>query len=128
MIIYKPSDRIPIKLGDLTVVLSPLTFEQKADVYDLQMKAGKGKQDDTSILRKAMAYSVKDLKGAKSWDGKEFTLNWENGKLCNDCIEVLMGLPDSKSLVKAIGAIVRGEDIKSIGVKLADKGGAPKNV
>ena len=127
MIIYRPSDRIDIELGDLIVTLSPLTFEQKSDVFETQVKAGEQVQDQTKSSRKAIAYSVKDVKGAKSWDGEDFSLEFEGGKLSSDCVDVMMSIPDTAELIKAIGTIVRGEDIKTSGVKLVKKAGAKKN-
>ena len=129
MILYKPSDRIPIELGEFTVTLAPLDFAAKSDVFEAEMKGGKETFSHVDYIKKSIAYSVKKLDGPehKLWDGKKFQLEFEGDKLTNDCVEVLLDLPGNTNLIKAINAIGKKEDLKKAGVKLAQKGGASKN-
>lgn len=108
MIIYKPTDRIPIKVGALVLTLAPLTFEQKKVVFsDIKQRAGKQIVDETQAARKALKYSVKDLSGAKDWSGSEFKLKFDNqGNLLDSSIDALMGLGDCGKIMDSVAKIM----------------------
>ena len=108
MIIYKSTDRIPIKIGALGLTLAPLTFEQKKTLFsNVKQRAGKPVEDVEDAAKKALKYSIKEIKGAKQWDGSDFKLNFDNqGNLIDSCVEALMNLSDSGKIMDSVSKIM----------------------
>ena len=90
--IYRVTDRIPLKIHDLEVTISPLTRMQKIDVElsatgDNLVKAG------LNAASLAIKYAVKDVKGLKDADGTDYKLSLDpNGVLTDECVDDLMNM------------------------------------
>jgi len=100
-VVYRVSDKIDIKIGSVTVSLSPLNYKVKADMQAYVMA---GKPMDAAVL--ALKNGVKDIKGLKLSDGSDYPLEFEDGIVKDSCIDDLLNIPESEQLnVIAIGLI-----------------------
>lgn len=112
MIIYRTSDRIPVKIGDvLTVWLSPLTVEQRARMFSTAVKMQAGAEQEDAIKAAAMSikYSVKGIEGdLKNIDGSDYQLEFDpDGSLTDECAEELLQLDGSDKLVRICGHFLK---------------------
>ncbi len=92
MIIYPPSYRIPVKLGDVTFWLSPLTFGAKQEVHAcVKMKAGEEVGDVDRRLYTVLKLSLRDVEGLKLPDGTPFVLEFDpSGAVTEDAMAVVL--------------------------------------
>ena len=101
MKIFRVTDRIPVKIGELTFWLSPLKWEHKIAVSNaIQLKSG-----DTHITtmqaKTTIKYSVKAVDGIQNHDGTPLVLDLdESGALTDDSVEDLLQLEQFPVLVK----------------------------
>lgn len=104
MIIYRPSDRIFLKVGGATIAIAPLTHRQKTILLSLtQVVKGKVVSDigerSFQVLQQAIR-SVEGLPELKYPDGSLVELKWENELLTDESVEVILQfLGTSKSQV-----------------------------
>lgn len=98
--IYKMSDRIKIKIGDVEFKLSPLNLDQKAEITEAMSKGRRG--DTKSMIhggRLLIKYSVKGVNGLQNQDGSAYSLNFENGILNDETSDELLNLDFAETLL-----------------------------
>lgn len=98
MKLYKTTDRIKVKIGDLEVSISPLTYEQKIEVQTILSNSSK--PDDIykgSLL--AMRYGIKEIKGLELTDGSKYELNFDEGILTEECAKELLNIEMNAELM-----------------------------
>lgn len=121
MIVYRASDRIPVKIGPLKFELSPLTSDQKAQVLSIDItEGGVTKQDQVKQAKLAIKYCVKSVSGIELADGKPFKIKLgEDGCITDDDLEVLLSIDYAPQLVKICGiwAIDRVREVEADGVE-----------
>jgi hypothetical protein len=108
--IYRPSDRIVVKIGDVTFKLAPLTLHQKTEVQAAMIE-GKGKlniRDLTRGIALALKYSLKSVQGIVDSDGNQYQLSQENGILTDECIDDLMNMEISNQLAMIASNMATG--------------------
>lgn len=91
--------RIPVKIGDVTFVCSPMTAPQQAEVLSyVQNQGGEIKADRYKQMRFALKYSLKDIKGV-SMGGKPFKLKFdEAGAVSDESLDLISQLGQEKML------------------------------
>jgi len=90
MKIYRKTDKISIDIDDVTIKVSPLTYEHKVIVQDQMLQAATGDvKAGLEGAKLAIKYSLKELSGAELADGTPYELELENGVLSDDCVEDL---------------------------------------
>lgn len=108
--IYKTSDKIPVKIDDITVKVSPLTYSQKIEVQDLMAKAVTEKSMkyamEGTIL--AIKYSLKSVEGLKDTNGESYQIEIEDKKVSDDCIDDLLNMKYSQKLSAVCASLVHG--------------------
>ncbi len=113
--IYKRSDRVVVKIDEVTVKLAPLSLDQKTQIQHA-MILGRGKGDIKEATRGialAMKFSVKALEGVEDSDGNPYVLQFEaDGGLTDECIDDLMNLELAKKLTMVSVAMVNGVPTK----------------
>lgn len=114
-IIYKTTDRIPVKISDITVFISPLTYAQKEEIQNAFMQ---NKVFEASRL--AIKYAVKKLDGVSLSDGSSYTLELENGALTDGCVDDLLNMSQSQKLAMVCSTLVG-----SIPTQILDDRGNP---
>ena len=92
MKIYSLTDKIPVKIGDITISISPLSTIQKAEIQGLMLKTVKDPENTLPAMQASnlcVKYSLKEIKGVEMADGTSFGLQFEDGVLTDDCVEQL---------------------------------------
>lgn len=109
--IYKRSDRIAVKIDEITVKLAPLSLDQKSEIQQL-MLTGRTKAD-LKLLTKGIAlsikYGLKSVEGIEDSDGNPYKLSLDsNDQLTDECVDELMNLELSKKLSLVCAGLVNG--------------------
>lgn len=108
--IYRRSDRIAVKVDDITVHLAPLTLHQKTDVQQA-MIAGRMQTDIKEASRGialSIKYAVKGIDGVECADGKPYTLEFNGDDLTDACVDDLLNLELVQKLAMICGALANG--------------------
>lgn len=125
MIIYRLTDRIPVKIAKLTFWIAPLSFEQKSNLLDCKkMEAGKEVVDGGKRAKLALQYAIKKVDGLKCSDGTDYALKMdEAGNLSDESVDELSGLNCLGPLVSVCLGLMNGvSDMKVEGVEINLKG------
>lgn len=108
--IYRTSDRIPVRIDDIEVKLSPLSRHQKAEVTKLISGFSRGDITSTQegvVL--AIRMSLKEIKGVEYSDGTPYKLEFdEEGLITEECIEELLNLEMSQKLTMVCSNLMTG--------------------
>lgn len=109
--IYKRSDRLSVKIGDLTIKLAPLSVDQKTElqIAFLNGKLNQDLQSMTKGLILSLKYSIKDIEGLVDSNDQPYKLKMdEQGNLSDESIEDLLNMEFSKQLSLVCAALVKG--------------------
>lgn len=109
--IYKRSDRISVKIDDVTVKLAPLSLHQKTEVQAAMIEGHKNSdiRKATRGLALAMRYSVKSIDGVEDADGQPYKLQMdETDCLTDECVDDLMNLDITAKLALVCSGLVNG--------------------
>ena len=91
MLILRNTDRVPCKIGDMTLWVSPLTWGEKSSLLRYSsMQGGEVKIDDSKMLLETLRLSIKKVDGFKGTfsDGSNATLDLDDkGILTQEAIE-----------------------------------------
>lgn len=129
MIIYKPSDRITLKIGDVSLKISPLTALQKVSLMSLSKMVGGKEVADTSMMAMmTIKYSVKEISGVTATfsDGSDFSLSYDpDGTLSDDALTSLMQILDNGTLTQIAAQLLTTgvQGINVPGVEIEAGGG-----
>lgn len=104
MKIYKISDRIKIKIGDIVVKVSPLSFAQKSEIQAdlIKFQQSKDIKDLMDSSFKAIKYAVKEIENI------DYQLEFEGNVLTDACVEDLLNCEINNQLVAACIAFLNG--------------------
>lgn len=127
MIVYKTTDRIPLKLGDITIWVSPLSAYQKADILStMKMQGGVEVADGPKMALLTIKHSVKrltGLNGIKFFDGSEVTLTFDkNESLDEESLNTLMQVINYSKLTDIAAQLLISniDELKIEGVKVGN--------
>lgn len=99
MKIYRATDKIKIKIDDVTVIVSPLSYERKTEVQTYMLEALKGDMKaGMEGAKLAIKYAVKGVEGAEYSDGTPFELQEENGVLTDESVDELINCEMAEKL------------------------------
>lgn len=107
MIIHKTTDKIQVRIGEITFYLSPLSWDQKQDILS-DAKMVDGKTSNRNSTYKCLKYAVKGIEGVTLADGSPYVLTMDNGVLSDECIEDILNLELSPKLIMACYSFVQG--------------------
>lgn len=126
MVVYRMTDRIPVKIGELTFLLAPLNVAQKARLLaSVQNVAGVQNEDAFSKASLAIRMSVKEVEGVKCADGSDWVTELgPDGELTDDCLSEIMQVTQNADLVQVCLAfgLNRIEDPGLPGIEIDLKG------
>lgn len=125
MRVYKISDKIKIKIDELTFSVSPLSISDKNEVQTLMLEGQKeqnlAKLNDAIHL--AIKLSVKDVEGLTDSNNEAYKFTYDNGKMSDENLNDLLNLPVSEKMIKVCSQIVSGvpTDFTIEGVSFVEK-------
>lgn len=97
-ILYRTSDRIDVKVDDLEVVISPLSFAQKTVIQNSVLE--QTAEGATKGAALAIKYSVKGIRGIKTMDGKDYEVEFDSdGNLTDECLDDLLNISHSQKIM-----------------------------
>lgn len=108
MIIFKTTDRIPVKMGEVTLWLSPMEFGQKVAIQGaVKMKSGAEITDGFKVALLTLKFCVKEIQGLFNSDGSPFECEFEEGGnvLTDACANDLLQMDSAKSLIRACNSL-----------------------
>ncbi len=109
--IYKRTDRICVKIDDITVKIAPLTLHQKAEIQHA-MILGRTKTDIKEAskgIALAVKYGVKGIDGVQDSDGNPYQLKMDSeGNLSDEAVDDLLNLEMTQKLVMICSGMVNG--------------------
>lgn len=108
--IYRRSDRIPLKIGEVTVTVAPLTFQQKSEIQ-MAMSSSVKDGDTMGVLKAAflcVKYCVKDVTGVELADGSPYKVKSKDDALTDECVNDLFSLEESDALSMACINLLQG--------------------
>ena len=111
--IYRLSDRIPVKIGEITFKLGPMTAEQRIDVMECyETVGGETVGDMVRATMKVIKYSVKDVDGIEyATDEGQYKVQFEDDSkraLSDECVDELLGLEQKTELATVCYAFLNG--------------------
>jgi hypothetical protein len=109
--IYKRSDRVVVKIDDITVKLAPLSLHQKTEVQMALLQGQKNLdiREATRGMARAIQYSLKGIEGVEDADGNQYKLQFEDDDTLTDaCVDDLMNLELTSKLSQVCLAMVNG--------------------
>ena len=123
MIIYKSTDRIPVKVGEITFWVSPLTYGQKIQIAEsTKLKGGVEVQDNYQVAFKTIKFSVKSVEGFKDSCGDDYSPTFDaDGCLSDDSTSDIMNLDSAKYIVSACASLmneIKGYELDGVTVDI----------
>jgi len=110
-IIYSTDDTIKLKVDDIEISISPLTFQEKRELSSKLLLGTGGNLDaalEASFL--AIKYGVKEVFNLKNSEGKPYKLKFEENKrhLTDTCVEDLLNIKQNNKLVQICSQLLNG--------------------
>ena len=101
MIIYRVTDRIPVKIGGVTFWVAPLSWRHKSQILSMyKVKAGEELVDPMGIAMMTLKFSLKEVEGVAYADGSSFTLHMtEDDTVSDESLSEVMQLDGIDKLV-----------------------------
>jgi TPP-dependent 2-oxoacid decarboxylase len=103
--IFKTTDTIILQIGDVTVGINPLTFEQKMKVQAEVMKGTSGAMRGAAL---ACRFALKKLSGVENQDGSSYVLEHEDNVLTEKCWDDLQNLQETQKLITVCLNLING--------------------
>ncbi len=108
--IYRREDRIPVRIGDITVKLSPLSIQQKTEIMQSAINGRKnadyGEANKSVVL--ALKYAIKGIEGVEDSEGKPYVLQFEGESLTDACVGDLLNLGMTGKLTQVCISLANG--------------------
>jgi hypothetical protein len=108
--IYKRSDRIKVNIGDVTVVIAPLSVHDKTEAQ--RIIANGSINQDYALTQQGLILllkcSVKEIIGLEDSNGEPYKLQFEGDRLTDDCIDDLFNIQLHEKLIMICTSLVRG--------------------
>lgn len=104
--IYRVSDLITLKIDDLVVKISPLTYEQKLRFQEEMLEGGKHSAMKATAL--VIKFALKSIEGLKTPDGEDYKLEFENGSVSDKCWDDLQNIDIAGKLASVCLKLIDG--------------------
>jgi hypothetical protein len=108
--IYRTTDKIPVKIDDILIKISPLTVDHKAEIQSILLTA-QLKKDVAGLIKGnklAMKYAVKSMEGVEDSDGNAYKLEFdENNNLTDQCLDDLFNLEVTNKIVMVCANLLK---------------------
>ncbi len=102
--IFRTTDRIPVKIDDITIMISPLSF-----VQTIMMQAKSDPMFAVKGARLAIKYAVKSVQGVELMDGTPFIVTTDDdGNLSDDDVDALLNMEENGKLITLCSQLIGG--------------------
>lgn len=109
--ILRMKDRIKIKIGEIEFYIAPLSYLHKQEIANCtRSKGGEELFDFLKAQSLHIKYGLKDVKGLKTYDGKNYELEFEGDCLSDSCVDEILGIECNDQLSLAAWSILNGYD------------------
>ena len=105
--IYKTTDRIKVKIDDITVTLAPLEFNQKQEGQAMILR-GQKQEDEHAITKGVIQFikwSLKDIEGVEDSEGIPYKIKFHNNEVSDESISDLMNLEIHPKLMQVCSSL-----------------------
>jgi len=107
--ILRLSDRINLKIGDVTFVIAPLNHFQKIELSNCTtIKNGEEHYDLLRAQALYLKYAVKDVNGIECYNGEKYELEFNNDELTDNCVSEILSLDQRSKLTTSAWQILNG--------------------
>lgn len=115
--ILRINDRVPVKIDEITVSISPLTYKQKIEIQDcgfMITNSGlvqKQKFDINKMIFLVLKFTVKDVEGLEDIRGNKYKLEFEDEdkqSLTDECVEDLLNVPMKNKMSLVLMQLMNG--------------------
>jgi len=108
--ILRVTDRVQVKIGEVTVSLAPLTMFQRQELLaHVEQSDGQDVNDIRKATVMALKYSVKDIEGIEDMDGNKYELSFGSDKcLTDDCVLELLNTEISDKMIHSSYSMIYG--------------------
>lgn len=118
MIVYRPTDRIPLDIGPLRLIIKPLTREELQRIKTSQSFRKDEEIDYQKMLIETLRAGIEDVKIEKGEkleysDGSDVQIEWDSGKLSTAGLDTLSYCIPGTTLDKLSSHLIAG-DVYSI--------------
>lgn len=109
--IYKTTDRLKYKIGEIEIEISPLNVHDKATLHSFMAKGQTG--DLESIMQgsaQAIKCAVKSIKGLEEQDGSAYQIQFDSSGsyLTDECVADLLNLQESNNMIALCASLIAG--------------------
>ena len=125
MIVYRTTDRVDIKIGEVIVQISPLNYQQKSEILGFtKMQSGQEVVDGSRMALHTLKCCVKGINApnVEYPDGSSFSLSFDEDKiLTDDSLSELLQILSSEKLIMIASKLLNQsvQDVDAIeGVEL----------
>lgn len=131
--ILRMSDRIHLKIDEITFVLAPLNYYQKQEIAGCtKMDGGNEVFDLLKAQFTYIKYGLKDIIGIEDYDGNKYELEFNGDELTENCVSEIMNLDQREKLtvsawqllngVKELTDPVSGEPLEGVELEVKSQG------
>lgn len=128
--LYRRTARIKIKIEDITVTISPLTQDEKAEIQTEMLGYAKGniKAGARGVFL-CLKYAVKDVSGIEDSDGNPYALKFEDKTLSDESVNDLLNMELTEKLTQVCSSLTNGipKDFNIEGVEVVRGSNPEKN-
>lgn len=116
MKVYRPTDRVKVRIDDAQFEISPLTFQQKSDIASCsKMVGGEQQVDIAKSVFLSLKYAVKGISGIEFDDGEKLEYEeGEDGLIKDELVDTLLSADTASKLILFFSQIANGIDDYSI--------------
>lgn len=115
------TDKIPVKVGDMKLFVSPLSVDHKMKIASFtKMDKGEERPDALKIALHTIKYALKGMEGVCNLDGTPYQLDFESdGSLTDTCLSEISNVLNNDKLAAACISVGNGNlDFKIEGVEI----------
>lgn len=108
--LYSINDLIPVKIKDITVIISPMKYKDRHNL-ELLMRQSTDNDFDSTInaAKYALKCSIKNIIGIDGQDDKPYKLTFDDDGYLNDsCVEDLLSIPLNNELITICSSLLNG--------------------
>lgn len=125
MILYRTTDRIPVRIGGVTLWVAPLSRHEKMQLMAFQtLESGERVIDQVALMANAVRFSVRKVEGVQNPDGSPYELEiGPDGYMTEQALDDLLNLFATARLAEACVSLVNEiKDHEIQGVQIDVKG------